>query len=65
MHYTVLRPGLPPLLVEADEHRVEGAHHVFRRDATVLSRPRRVVALRLPVASVLAVTATDVGGSSA
>jgi hypothetical protein len=49
------RPGLPPLTVEADEHRVEGVSHVFRRDALVLSRPRSVVALRVPVAEVTAV----------
>ena len=52
MRYTVLRPGRPPLTVEADEHTVEGAHHVLRRDAVVLGRPRRVVALRVPVAEV-------------
>jgi hypothetical protein len=53
--FTVVRPALPPLLVEADEHRVEGAWHVFRRDALVLGRPRRVVALRLPAAGVVRV----------
>jgi hypothetical protein len=50
--FTVSRPGCAPLLVDADEHVVEGAHHVFRRDAVVLGRPRRVVVLRLPVAGV-------------
>jgi hypothetical protein len=55
--YTVLRPGLPPLAVEADDHRVEGAHHVFRRDTTVLSRPRSVVVLRLPVGGTAGVLA--------
>lgn len=52
MRWTVVRPGHPPVAVEADEHVVEGAHHVFRRDAVVLGRPRRVVALRVPVAEV-------------
>ncbi len=61
MHYTVLRPGLPPLRVEADDHRVEGAHHVFRRDTLVLRRPRSVVALRLPVAGVQAVRGPESG----
>jgi hypothetical protein len=54
--YTVLRPGLPPLTVDADDHRVEGACHVFRRDTVVMGRPRSVVALRLPVADVVTVT---------
>ena len=52
MRFTVQRPGCPPVVVEADEHRVEGAHHVFRRDTTVLSRPRSVVVLRVAVAAV-------------
>ena len=55
MHFAVERPDHPPLTVVADAHAVEGAHHVFRRDATVLSRPRSVVVLRLPVADVTAV----------
>lgn len=55
MPYTVVRPAQPPLLVQADEHRVEGGWHVFRRDTVVLGRPRTVVALRLPVAGVLRV----------
>jgi hypothetical protein len=45
--FTVVRPGSPPLDVDADDHRVEGGWHVFRRDAVVLGRPRSVVALRL------------------
>ena len=48
MPFTVLRPGSPPLQVDADDHAVEGAHHVFRRDVVVLGRPRRMVVLRLP-----------------
>ncbi|HWH29379.1 MAG TPA: hypothetical protein VNU26_10515 [Mycobacteriales bacterium] len=52
MRWTVVRPGRPPLAVDADEHVVEGAHHVFRTGAVVLGRPRRVVALRVPVADV-------------
>ena len=52
MSFTVVRPSLPPLLVDADEHRVEGAWHVFRRDTVVLGRPRSVVALRLPASDV-------------
>ena len=41
------------LTVLADEHRVEGAHHVFRSTRTVMGRPRVVVVRRLPVADVL------------
>jgi hypothetical protein len=50
--FTVVRPSLPPLVVDADEHRHEGAWHVFLRDTVVLGRPRSVVALRLPAADV-------------
>ncbi len=49
MPFTVLRPGRPPEPVDADDHAVEGAHHVFRRDVVVLGRPRRMVVLRVPV----------------
>jgi hypothetical protein len=52
VHFTVERADHPPLSVTADQHAVEGSHHVFRRDTVVLSRPRSVVALRLPVAEV-------------
>ena len=44
------------LTILADEHRVEGAHHVFRRTASVMGAPRRVVVRRLPVRDVLEVT---------
>jgi hypothetical protein len=50
--FTVVRTTRPPLHVDADEHRVEGAWHVFRRDTLVLGRPRSVVALRLPAEDV-------------
>ena len=43
------------LTVIADEHRVEGAHHVFRTTRTVMGRPRVVVVRRLPVSDVLSV----------
>lgn len=43
------------LTVVADEHRVEGAHHVFRATRTVMGKPRVVVVRRLPVTEVLAV----------
>lgn len=52
MPFTVVRPSLPPLLVDADDYRVEGAWHVFRRDTVVMGRPRSVVALRLPASDV-------------
>jgi hypothetical protein len=57
--FTVLRPNLPPLAVDADEHRLEGGWHVFRRDTVVLGRPRSVVALRLPVHAVAEVREPD------
>ena len=44
------------LTVVADEHRVEGAHHVFRTTRTVMGQPRVVVVRRLPVGEVLSVT---------
>jgi hypothetical protein len=44
------------LTVEADEHRLEGAHHVFRRTTTVMGAPRVVVVRRVARADVLAVT---------
>jgi hypothetical protein len=44
------------LTVEAEEHRVEGGHHVFRRSTTVMGAPRLAVVRRLPAADVLAVT---------
>ena len=55
MPYTVLLQDRPPVEVEADDHRVEGGWHVFRRDTVVMGRPRTVVALRLHARDVLAV----------
>ncbi len=52
MPFTVVRPAQPPLVVDADDHRVEAGWHVFRRDTVVMGRPRTVVALRLPVTDV-------------
>lgn len=52
MPFTVVRLHQLPLVVEADDHRLEGAWHVFRRDTVVLGRPRSVVVLRLPAATV-------------
>lgn len=49
VHLTSARP---PLSVDADDHRVEGGWHVFRRTTYVMNRPRSVVALRLPLADV-------------
>ena len=48
MAFTVCTPGSDPVVVDAEEHRVEGAWHVFRRTTTVMGSPRTVVALRLP-----------------
>ena len=45
-------PAPAPFLVDADEHAVEGAFHVFRRSTVVVGRPRTVVALRLPLSDV-------------
>ena len=44
------------LTVLADEHRVEGAHHVFRRSRSVMGAPRMVVVRRLAQADVLEVS---------
>lgn len=63
MPYTVVRLAQPPLTVEADDHRLEGGWHVFRRDTLVLGRPRSVVALRLPAAGVLRVEACRASGA--
>ena len=45
------------LTIDADEHRLEGAHHVFRISRAVMGKPRMVVVRRLPQADVLDVTA--------
>jgi hypothetical protein len=50
VRFTVSVPARAPQVVEADDHCVEGAHHVLRRDTVVLGRARRVVVLRVPVA---------------
>ena len=54
MQFTVHLPDRR-LDLEADEHRLEGCWHVFRRTATVMGQPRTVVALRLPARDVLSV----------
>ena len=54
MRYTVQLPKRS-LDIEADEHRVEGGWHVFRRTAIVMGQPRTVVALRLPARDVRSV----------
>jgi hypothetical protein len=46
-----------PLVVAADEHRLEGRFHVFRSRTSVMGRPRSVVVRRLPATDVLSVTA--------
>jgi hypothetical protein len=53
--FHVVRPAGPPLVVDADDHRVEGGWHVFRRDTLVMGRPRTVVTLRLQARDVLGV----------
>jgi hypothetical protein len=50
MPFVVHVPRAAPLTVDADEHRVEGGWHVFRRSTPVMGRPRPVVVLRLAVA---------------
>jgi hypothetical protein len=59
VRFTVQRPAAAPLVLEADDHAVEGAHHVFRRDVVVVGRSRSVVALRVRVDEVVAVLADD------
>ncbi len=54
MHFTV-RLSDRSLNIDADEHRVEGGWHVFRRTAIVMGQPRTVVALRLPARDVRSV----------
>ena len=44
------------LVIDAEEHRVEGAHHVFRTTQLVMGKPRLVVVRRLRVAEVLTIT---------
>jgi len=51
-----------PLLVEADEHAVEGLFHVFRRTALVMGHPRPVVVRRVPAALVARVEIVAVPG---
>ena len=51
----VVTTSTGPLLVDADEHRVEGRFHVFRSTTAVMGHPRVVVVRRLPVAAVLSV----------
>jgi hypothetical protein len=53
--FTVHQPGCPPRHVEAEEYRLEGRWHVFRRTTTVMGNPRTVVALRLAATDDVAV----------
>ncbi len=46
------------LRIDADEHGVEGAHHVFRCTRTVMGAPRLVVVRRIARADVLEVRPT-------
>lgn len=48
------------LEIDADEHRVEGAHHVFRTSRAVMGKPRMVVVRRLAQADVIDVTCTTI-----
>ena len=54
MRFTVHLPDRI-LDIEADEHRIEGCWHVFRRTAIVMGQPRTIVALRLPARDVQSV----------
>lgn len=54
MHFTVWLSDRS-LNIDADEYRVEGGWHVFRRTAIVMGQPRTVVALRLPARDVRSV----------
>ena len=58
MPFTVRMSGSDPVVVDAEEHRVEGAWHVFRRTTTVMGAPRTVVALRLLARPDVVVTPT-------
>ena len=46
------------LRIDAEEHRVEGAHHVFRSTRTVMGAPRMAVVRRVARAEVLEVTSS-------
>lgn len=48
------------LQIDAEEHRVEGAHHVFRTTRAVMGKPRLVVVRRLARAEVVDVTCTTI-----
>jgi hypothetical protein len=54
--FTVITTTRAVLTVDADEHRVEGSHHVFRSQRVVMRQSRSVVVRRLPLSDVLAVT---------
>ena len=55
MPFTVTtRSGV--IRIDADEHRLEGAHHVFRCSRSVMGAPRMVVVRRLARADVLDVS---------
>lgn len=54
MPYTVVTTRAV-LTVDADEHRVEGGHHVFRTTRVVMRQSRSVVVRRLPVAEVTSI----------
>lgn len=53
--YRITRTDGATTEVEADEHAVEGGHHVLRRDALVMGQPRSAVVLRLPCVEVVSV----------
>ena len=53
--YVVTTTAVGTLQIDADEHRVEGLHHVFRATTTVMGRPRVMVVRRLPVSDVVSI----------
>ena len=55
MPFTVTTPDAC-FEIDADEHRVEGLFHVFRRGTTVMGHPRMMVVRRLRADAVLTVS---------
>ena len=54
MPYTVVTTDAH-LVIEADEHQLEGLFHVFRRTTAVMGRPRVQVVRRIRAADVLTI----------
>ena len=47
------------LQIDAEEHRVEGLHHVFRSTTVVMGRPRLMVVRRIACSDVVSVSSAN------